>query len=153
MEENNTLRVNNSTLQDKVRLGAKLTALNIRAEGQRLKRNKMHKVTNRSSNTEIIRTCFTMIDNEVTDPGKKMVYIRIITPEGTILTERSDNSNVFTFEGKEIIYSVKKEINYENKKLDLCMYWDVINRLSSGEYRIHAYVEGYDIGSTTLILK
>jgi hypothetical protein len=121
--------------------------------GQRVKRNNIHKETNRASSTEKIKACFTIDDNEVTEPGKKMVYLRIMTPEGTVLAERSDNSNTFLQDGMKVLYSVKKEVNYENQELDLCMYWDVVNMLSPGEYFIKAYVEGYEIGSTSLVLK
>lgn len=152
-KENNKLRENNSELEDKVRLGAKLAALNFVVYGQRVKRNNVHKETNRASNTEKIKACFTIDDNEVTEPGKKMVYLRIMTPEGTVLAERSDNSNSFKLDGARVLYSVKKEINYENKELDLCMYWDVDNMLTPGEYFIKAYVEGHEIGSAAMVLK
>lgn len=152
-KENTKLRENNSSLEDKVRLGAKLAALNFNVYGQRVKRNSVHKVTNRASNTEKIKACFTLDDNEVTEPGKKMVYLRIMTPAGTILAERSDNSNTFMLEGARVLYSVKKEVNYENQELDLCMYWDVTDMLTPGEYFVKAYAEGHEIGSTSMILK
>ncbi len=152
-KENDQLKENNSELQDKVKLGAKLAALNFIVYGQRVKRNTVHKETTRASNTEKIKACFTIDKNEIAEPGKKMVYLRIMTPEGTVLAERSDNSNTFNFEGSKVLYSVKKEVNYENKPLDLCMYWDVINGLSPGEYFVKAYMEGYEIGAASMILK
>ena len=152
-KENDALKQNNSELQNKVKLGAKLAAVNFTVYGQRVKRNSIHKETNRTSNTEKIKACFTIDENEVTEPGKKMVYLRIMTPEGTVLAERSDNSNMFNFEGAKILYSVKKQVNYENQPLDLCMYWDVVNQLTPGEYFVKAYIEGYEVGSTSMILK
>ena len=152
-EENNKLRENNSELESKVRLGGKLSALNFEVYGQRVKRNSVHKETNRASVTEKIKACFTIDENEVTEPGKKMVYLRILTPQGTVLSERSDDSNTFMLDGNKSLYSVKKQVNYENKPLDLCMYWDVINALTAGEYYVKAYIEGYEIGSVTMVLK
>lgn len=152
-KENDQLKENNSELQNIVKLGAKLAALNFTVYGQRIKRNTVHKETTRANNTEKIKACFTIDKNEIAEPGKKMVYLRIMTPEGTVLAERSDNSNTFNFEGAKILYSVKKEVNYENKPLDLCMYWDVINMLTPGEYFVKAYMEGYEIGSSSMILK
>ena len=152
-KENDALKQNNTELQNKVKLGAKLAAVNFAVYGQRVKRNSVHKETNRASNTEKIKACFTIDANEVTEPGKKMVYLRIMTPEGTVLAERSDNTNMFGFEGSKILYSVKKQVNYENQSLDLCMYWDVVNQLTPGEYFVKAYIEGYEVGSTAMILK
>jgi hypothetical protein len=151
--ENDKLRENNSELEDKVRLGAKLATINFTAYGQRVKRNSVHKETSRASTTEKIKACFTIDDNEVTEAGKKMVYLRILTPKGTVLAERSDNSNTFMLDGRRVLYSGKKEVNYENQELDLCMYWDVVNMLTPGQYFVKAYIEGYEVGSTTMILK
>ena len=151
--ENSKLKEDKSQLENKVRLGAKLTALNIQVHAQRVKRNNVHKETNRASNAQKIKTCFTIGENEVTEPGKKWVFIRIMTPTGTVLAERSDNSNTFELEGARVLYSVKKEVNYENKDLDLCMYWDVVDQLPSGEYFIKAYISGQEIGSATMLLK
>jgi predicted nuclease with TOPRIM domain len=151
--ENSKLKENNNALEDKVRLGAKLSALNISVYAQRVKRNNVHKETTRASTAQKIKTCFTISENEVTEPGRKMVYLRIMTPTGTVLAERSDNSNTFTLNGTKVLYSVKKEVNYENQELDLCMYWDVINQLTPGEYFIKAYISGEEVGSATMTLK
>lgn len=151
--ENSKLKESNSELENKVRLGAKLAALNFSVYAQRVKRNNVHKETARASNANKIKACFTIDDNEVTESGKKMVYLRIMTPEGTVLAERSDNSNTFELNGARVLYSVKKEVNYENKELDLCMYWDVIKELTPGEYFVKAYISGDEVGSTSMILK
>ena len=151
--ENSKLKQNNTDLETKVRLGAKLSAVNMEVYAQRVKRNNVHKETARASNAEKVKTCFTIDENEVTESGKKTVYLRIITPSGTVLAERSDNSNTFELNGARVLYSVKKEVNYENRKLDLCMYWDVIDQLTSGEYIIKAYISGDEVGSASMKLK
>lgn len=151
--ENNKLKETKASLENKVRLGAKLAALDMVTYAQRVRKNNIHKETTRADKAEKIKTCFTIDKNEVIEPGKKMVFLRIITPAGTVLAERSDNNHMFTFEGTKGLYSVTKEVNYENQELDLCMYWDVTDALSPGEYLIKAYVDGLEIGGTSLILK
>jgi len=151
--KNQKLEDDKSQLETKVRLGAKLQALGMLCQAQKVKKNNVHKVVSKADKTQKIKTCFTVAENEVTEPGKKMIYLRIITPEGTVLAERADNAHTFEFDGTKGLYSVKKQVNYENKNLDLCMYWDVVSPLKSGEYIIKAYVAGQEIGTTTLILK
>ena len=151
--EKQTLENDKTALEDKVRLGAKLQAMNMMVQAQKVKKNNVHKAVTKADKTQKIKTCFSIAENEVTEPGKKTIYLRIITPEGTVLAERADNAHTFEFEGTKGLYSVKKEVNYENKTLDLCMYWDVINTLKSGEYIIKAYVSGQEIGSSILLLK
>lgn len=151
--EKQSLQDDKTALEDKVRLGAKLQAMNILVQAQKVKKNNVHKQVTKADKAQKIKACFTIAANEVTEPGKKTVYVRIITPEGTVLAERADNAHTFQFEGTKGLYSIKKEVNYENKALDLCMYWDVTNALNLGEYIIEVYVAGQQIGSSTLILK
>jgi hypothetical protein len=120
---------------------------------QIVKKNNTHKETRKADKAEKIRVCFTLDKNEVAEAGKKMIYLRIETPQGTVLAERNDKAHMFDFEGTQGLYSVKKEVNYENQLLDLCMYWDVTNVLSSGTYVAKAYCAGLEIGSTTIVLK
>lgn len=150
---NKSLAEDKMSLEDKVRLGAKLQTLGMLSIAQKVKSNNVHKEVSRADKTQKIKTCFTISENEVTEPGKKTIYLRISTPEGTVLAERADKSHTFEFEGKTGLYSVKKVVNYENKALDLCMYWDVTSELSAGEYIITAYVAGQKMGATSLILK
>lgn len=151
--ENEQLRESASQLQSKVELGAKLKALNMIGVAQIVKKNNTHKETRRADKAQKIRVCFTLDKNEVTEPGKKMIYLRIETPQGTVLAERSDKAHMFEFEGTEGLFSVKKQVNYENQLLDLCMYWDVTKELSSGTYVAKAYCAGMEIGSTSIVLK
>lgn len=151
--ENEQLRQNADQLQNKVQLGAKLKAIDMMGVAQIVKKNNTHKETKRADKAEKIRVCFTLDKNEVTEPGKKMIYLRIETPQGTVLAERSDKAHMFDFEGTEGLFSVQKEVNYENERLDLCMYWDVINKLSSGTYTVKAYCAGLEIGSSSITLK
>ena len=152
-DENSKLKEDKSQLEGKVKLGAKLNALDMVAYAQRVRKNNIHKETTRADKAEKIKCCFTLDNNEVIESGKKTVYVRIITPEGTVLTERSDNAHMFEFEGTRGLYSMIKVVNYENQQLDLCMYWDVINTLTPGQYIAKAYVDGFEIGSANLDLK
>jgi hypothetical protein len=60
---------------------------------------------------------------------------------------------MFEFDGVRGLYSVKKEIIYENKELDVCLYWVVDEELSPGKYVVYAYAENHEIGVTEFTLK
>ena len=58
--------------------------------------------------------------------------MRIISPAGTELT----NSEVVHFVmdgGREGIASVKRKVNYQNKNMDLCIYYEVETALEVGD--------------------
>ena len=103
--------------------------------------------------TDKIKCCFTIGANELTKPGNKDVFLRIIDPSGKVLTPKEDKANMFEFDGVRGLYSVKKEVMYENKDVDVCMYWEVLEELSSGKYIVYAYTDGHEIGVTEFTLK
>ena len=152
-ETNAELEEKNKGLGEKVRLGAKLKAMDMVAYAQRVKNNGVHRETNRSSKAQKIKTCFTVDKNDVIESGKKKIYLRIISPNGKVLAERTDASNMFQFEGTKGLFSVTKVFNYENAEIDICMYWDVKDALVAGEYIVEAYVNQLQIGKTTFTLK
>ena len=151
--KNEELAETNDQLLDKVKLGARIKSLSINAIGQRVRNNGIHKETDRANRVEKIRTCVTLMKNEVAEAGEKDVYLRIITPSGKVLAESSDASNMFEFEGTKGLYSAVKTIQYENKQLDVCLYWDVANELPDGEYTAEVYIEGYKSGTSNFTLR
>lgn len=51
-------------------------------------------------------------------------------PDDDILLK--SRADVFTFEGKEINYSMKKLVEYDGEELPVTMYWNIEEFLSSG---------------------
>lgn len=140
-------------LADKVKIGQRLKAINIEAMAQRVKSNGIHRETTKADRADKIKCCFTISKNQIAETGMKDVYLRIITPEGKVLAERSDDSNMFDFNGVKGLYSVKKQILYDNIEQDLCLYWKVIDKLPAGDYIVEAYADEADIGKTGFVLK
>lgn len=152
-DANQELEKTNKQLDEKVRLGARLKAIDMVAYAQRVKKNGVHRETNRAKKAQKIKACFTVDKNEVIEGGKKTIYLRVINPNGKVLAKRTDEANMFNFEGTKGLFSVTKVFNYENSEIDICMYWDVMDKLVSGEYIVTAYVNELKIGETRFSLK
>jgi len=152
-DKNTQLRDKNAQLSEKVKLGAKLKALDMVAYGQRVKRNGVHRETDRSDKVEKIKVCFTLDKNEVAESGNKNIFVRVISPSGKVLAERSDDSHMFDFNGTRGLFSMKKLVFYEKQELDLCMYLEDTKNLQGGEYLVEAYADQMNIGSTSFTLK
>jgi archaellum component FlaF (FlaF/FlaG flagellin family) len=60
---------------------------------------------------------------------------------------------MFTFMGNSILYSAKREIDYQNKDVDMCIYWTNNGSLTEGVYNVDIYCDGKQIGSDTFMLK
>jgi len=152
-EENKELNQKNEELSEKVKIGSKLRVVDLVSEGQRVKNSTVHRETDRAKRVDKIKTCFTIDKNEVTKPGKKEVYLRIIAPDGEVLAFGQTEDYMFTYEGKRGLYSRKEEVLYENEELDMCLYWDVKSELQEGKYIVEVYAEDYLMGTTDFELK
>lgn len=87
---------------------------------------------------------FTITKNITTETGNKTVYARIIQPSQEVLTKST--SNTFTYEDREIGYSMRKHIEYTGEEQEVTMYWDVEEYLQPGTYRIYLFADGAMIG-------
>jgi hypothetical protein len=152
-EENQQLNDFNEELAKKVEIGSKLKALDLVSVGQRVKNSTVHRETDRAKRVDKIKTCFTIDKNEVAKPGKKDIYLRIVDPNGEVLSFGQTEEYMFTYEDKEGLYSRKEEMMYENEELDMCLYWDVLKEPIEGTYIVEVYAEGYLIGTTDFELK
>lgn len=86
-----------------------------------------------------------IIAKNITAPtGEKTLYVRITTPEGTVLTK--DPTALFKYENRELDYSIKKYIEYAGEDLPITLYWDIEEFLQPGRYRVHIFADGNMIG-------
>ena len=120
-EKNKTkdLSEKNENLTDLVTVASYLKTSNLTAYGIKVKSDNTGKTTDRVKKTNKIRTEFTILKNSITIPGSKLIYVRILTPDGKVLSEKTDDSNKFDFNGVRGLYSAKKQIDYNNEQMSL----------------------------------
>ena len=139
-------------LTDKVKTGSKLVANSVLSEGIKEKGSGSYKETDRASRCTHIRSCFSIGENKISTPGNKIIYMRIITPQGGILY--SSNSNTLsTDDGKSLLYSDKKSINYQNQATDVCVFYKLTKEITKGNYIAELWCEGVRIGLNKFVLK
>ena len=112
--------------------------------------NKKGKVTKSLKRITNIELCFQVLRNITAERGYKTIYIRIADANGEVLYTEE---NTFEFEGKELIYSAKKEIEYNGEDTPVCIYYKVTNPLQTGSYSIAIFADGNLIGTTGIVLK
>jgi hypothetical protein len=108
--------------------------------------------TERASKAEMIKSCFTLGENKVTMPGNKVIHMRIISPDGSVLPA-GEADNRFSFNGVQGEFSVKREVNYQNQPLDVCMFYTATGKLATGQYIVEVYEAGALVSKTTFDLK
>jgi len=152
VHETKTLTEKNMELSDKVEVGSSLKAYEIVADGIRVKSKGTEIPTKNPKRVDKFRTCFLISENPITPKGKKNVYVRIAAPGGKIFVK--NESNLFKFDNKDIAYSVKQEIDYQGKAIDLCVYWDGgVDNLQKGIYNVDIFVENQQIGHSSFTLE
>jgi hypothetical protein len=113
--------------------------------------NRRGREVSRARNVEKIKTCFTLSENSIAKAGSRDVYIRILGPDGFILAKA--NTDLFDFEGEKIVYSAKREVDYQNQDIDMCIFYDNNGELISGTYTVSLFMDGFMIGYGEFIMK
>lgn len=150
--ERDNLKEKNTNLEEKVSAGARLHAFNIYTSGMKYKVDGSLKESDRAGKIDKVRSCFTIGENAIAKSGSKYVYIQVITPDGKVLYQRS--SNVINVDGVSVMYSDKKEIDYENQSIDVCVYYDANGaEMGKGNYVVKIYADGAVIGKDSFVLK
>ncbi len=105
----------------------------------------------RARKVEKLRVCFTLSENAIAKAGVRDAYIRIIGPDQFVLAKAE--TDLFDFQGEKIVYSAKREVDYQNKDIDLCIFYDNKGELVAGKYQATVYVDGNLVGSGEFMLK
>lgn len=138
-------------LTGKVKLGSQMLAANIKVEAVSVKKSK-EKVVTRAKSAQKFRICFTIMQNLIVEKGPRNVYIRVLGPDRSVMS--SNVSNTFVYNDKPTVYSEKKNYNYDNKAINMCLYWDKTqDQLSKGEYTVELYDDLSMLGRSTLTLE
>lgn len=135
-------------LNSKVRIGSV-----IRARGIALSPlNAKSKEVTRVKNAERLRVDFELTANELAEPGQKTVYVRIVSPDGYLLSP--DNVITFSFEGDALLASAERTVDYENNDVPVSIFYDYSRKgLAAGTYKVQLYTEGRLIGENDIYLR
>lgn len=133
-------------LDNMVKQGSVLKARNIRLTAL----NAKSKEVTRIKNAARLRTDFTLAANELTTPGDKTVYVRILAPDGYVLS--SEGAPTFDYEGERLSYSAHRSIDYQNEDIDVGIFYNG-SGFTAGKYTVQLYAEGRLIGSSEIVLR
>ncbi len=132
--------------------GSVLHTTSITAGALFMRNNGKQVDTERASKAEMVKCCFTLGENSITKPGDKEVYMRVISPDGKVLPA-SEGNNRFKFNGVEGEFSARREVNYQNKPVDVCVFWTGYEEMRTGQYVVEIYENGAQVSKATFNLK
>lgn len=150
--ERDQYRAESEANAEQVKKGSKLNAYGISSTGLRMKLNNTVEPTTKAKSTVQIRSSFTIGENAITSAGSKTVYLSITDPEGRVMQRSS--GNIVQTDAGAVPYSDKKEINYQNKAIDVSIFYNLDGvEPSKGVYKVRIFCDGQQIGSDSFTLK
>ncbi len=146
-KKNIELSKNNEELTNVVSVAKKITLRGLTATPI----NKRSKPVKKLKKLKKIKVCFTLMENKVAEAGKRYVYIRIARPDEIVFSH--GENQLFDYKGNKIVYTEKREIDYQNKDLSTCVYWKKDQDLIPGKYFVDVFIDDENIGTTYFSLK
>lgn len=135
----------NAELTQTVQLAKKLNITGISFQAY----NKKGKTEKNITKARQLGVHFTVSPNNTTAPGMKDFYIRILSPEGTLL----GGGPSFQLDGSTISSTSHRKVEYANEELSVAIYWDVNTTLTPGDYTVEVFCDGYRLASRHFTMK
>jgi len=152
-KEKDLIKTKATDLEAIVTKGSVLPAFDLVAEAIRIRGSGKQSSTNRAKQAEMIKLCGKLGENKIAARGKKVLYMRIISPDAKVLDDGTGEPKTFKFDGVSGVYSVKRDIDYNNEQQEVCVYYTVNSDLPTGQYIVELYESETKIGTATFDLK
>lgn len=129
----------NEQLTQTVKLAKKLniTGLSLQAL------NKKGKAEKNITKARQLAVHFTVSPNNTATAGMKDFYVRISTPEGSLLP----GGGSFQMDGANLPATAHRQVEYANEELSVTLYWNVNATLTPGDYLVEVFCDGYRLAS------
>jgi hypothetical protein len=148
-EKSRVLEIKNKELAEKVSAAAALRAegVNVYAISSRGKEATLN--NQKAKKVDKIRVMFHLQENTLANKEIKTIFLRIIEPTGTTISDYNLGSGSFGFKGRELTFTSRQRIFYENNHQSVEFIYTRPNGFKNGKHEIELYAEGYLIGLGT----
>jgi FtsZ-binding cell division protein ZapB len=142
---NTLLEERQENMSEIIEVGRVLQCVEIDAMGVRILSSGRQRETSRADRTDMIKVCFSLLANRISEPGSKLLRLRITGPNEQVLLS-----------GEEDGYSASRTIDYANERLDACVFYTDEgggSGLEPGTYLVEILEEDVVIGSSTIDMR
>tara|TARA_X000000950_G_scaffold121853_1_gene152848 strand:+ start:5315 stop:6193 length:879 start_codon:yes stop_codon:yes gene_type:complete len=142
----------NQKLEEQIEEAGRLELKDIQVKG--IYRNGSEKLNSfKERSLSKINIEFKVLENSLSKIQVIGIYLIIINPSGQVLYDISRGSGSFTFEKREMFYSIKDEILIDRSEMKYDLEYFKSEDLEKGTYEVIIYTNNYEIGRSEFIIK
>lgn len=143
-DRNAKLERRQENMEEIIAAGKVLQCSDVSAVGVRLLSSGRQRETTRADRADMIKVCFTLLENPIADSGDKNLYLNILGPDSSVLAAEPGAD-----------FSAIRTVDYSNDRLDACVFYTASEavELGAGIYRIEVLEETVVIGVTEIELR
>jgi hypothetical protein len=142
---NSLLEERQENMADIIEAGRVLQCAEIEVIGVRITASGRQRETARADKIDMIKVSFTLLANRISEPGSKLLHLRITGPNEQVLLSGDDYG-----------YSVSRTIDYANEELGVVFFYTNEGEgsgLEPGTYLVEILEEDVVIGSSTIDMR
>lgn len=149
-----TYSAQNKELAEKVTLASALHAENVNVNAVSAKGKEREGGKYKAKRIDKLRVNFKLAENAVAKQNEKEIYLRVLDPDGAVLSDMATGSGSFIFNGRELIYSSKQTVSFTNTGQSVDIFYGRGGiPMKDGKYAIELYSEGFKIGQGDFTVK
>jgi phage shock protein A len=141
-------------LQEKINIASALKAEDIQVSAISDKGKERDGGNYKAKRINQLKVNFVLGENAVAQANDKDIFLRVLDPDGAVLSDMATGSGSFLHNEREMIYSSKQRVAYQNARTPVAI---VYGRggipLKSGNYTVELYSEGFKIGQGDFTVK
>ena len=141
----------NNDLKRQVTLASAMKAVNVQVAALSSKGKERDGGAYKASRIDQLKVSFIMPTNPIAAQNNKDIYVRVLDANGAVL--ENGNGGIVQADGKEIGYSFKQSIPFENNDQRVDIVSGKGTNYSKGKYDVELYSEGFKIGKGAFEVK
>ena len=130
---NRQLQQRQENMEEIISTGRVLQAAEVTVQAIRILDSGRQREPDRAARADMIRVCFTLLENRIAEAGRKQLHLRIVNASGRVLSPADDLPSQ-TESGTAI--SASRGIEYANERLEACIFYSPRLTLETGRLNV-----------------
>ena len=142
-----TVASQNQELTQKVTRASALKAQNVKVLALNSKGKERDDEAFKAKRIDKLKFTYTLLDNPLTKEEPKDVYVRVLDPDGAVVSDMANGSGTFKVDGSETVYTTKQTVNYNKDGQNVELLYSRGTQYRPGKYTVELFAEGFKIGT------